>query len=66
MRHIYINIINNRLVLKIKDEYKLELKKVRNLKKKKKILTIKNDKNVASLEVVEVVSVQFYLVGNQY
>ena len=66
MRNIYINIINNRLVLKIKDEYKLELKKVRNLKKKTKKLTIKNDKNVASLEVVEVVSVQFYLVDNQY
>ena len=29
-------------------------------------MTINNDKNVASLEVVEVVSVQFYLVGNQY
>ena len=50
-------------MLKIKDEYKLELKKKWNLKKK---YTIKNDKNVASLEVVEVVSVKFYLVDNQY
>ena len=60
---VYINIINNRLVFKIKDGYKLELQTPETMKlfsstKKKLIDKRKNGENVSSLEVVKVVSVQ--------
>ena len=66
----YINIINNRLVFKIKDKYKLELQTLETMKlfgstKKLKDKT-KNGENVSSLEVVEAVLVQNNLVDNQY
>ena len=68
--HVYINKINNRLVFKIKERYKLELQRpetnfgsTKKLKDKKKR---KNAENVPSLEVVEVVLVQSNSVDNQY
>ena len=68
--HVYINRINNRLVFKVKDEYKLELKTPETMKlfgsTKKLIDKTKNGENVPSLEVVEVVLVQCNLVDNQY
>ena len=68
--HIYINRINNRLLFKIKDGYKLELQKPETMKSfgsiKKLIKKTKNGKNVRSLEVVEEVLVQCNLVDNQY
>ena len=55
----YINRINNRLVFKIKDGYKLELQTPETMKlfrrTKKLIDKTKNGENVPSLEVVEVV-----------
>ena len=67
---VYINIINNRLVCKIKDGYKLELQMLGTVKlfgsTKKLIHKIKNGENIPSLEVVEVVLVQCNLVDNQY
>ena len=55
---------------KIKDRYMLELQTPETMKlfgstKKLKVKT-KNGENVPSLEVVEVVLVQFYLLDNQY
>ena len=68
--HVYINRINNRLVFKIKDEYKLELQMPETMKlfgsTKKLIDKTKNGENVPSLEVAEVVFVQCNLVDNQY
>ena len=68
--HVYINRINNRLVLKIKDEYKLELQTPGTMKlfgrTKKLIDKTKNGENVPSLEVVEVVLAQCNLLDNQY
>ena len=68
--HVYINRINNRLVFKIKDGYKLELETPETMKLigriKKLIGKTKNGQNVPSLEVVEVVLVQCNLVDNQY
>ena len=68
--HIYINRINNRLVFKIKDGYKLELQTPETMKlfgsTKKLIDKTKNGEKVPSLEVVEVVLVQCNLVDNQY
>ena len=60
--HVYINRINNRLVFKIKDGYKLELEIPGTMKlfgSKKKILKDKTKigENIPSLEVVEVVLV---------
>ena len=64
--HVYINRINNRLVFKIKDGYKLELQMPETMKlfgsTKKTIDKTKNGENVPSLEVVEVVLVQCNLV----
>ena len=64
--HVYINRINNRLVFKIKDGYKLELQTPETMKlfgsTKKLIDTTKNREKVESLEVVEVVLVQCNLV----
>ena len=68
--HVYINKINDRLVFKIKDGYKLELQTPETMKllgsTKKLIGKTKNGENVPSLEVVEVVLVQGNLVDNQY
>ena len=68
--HVYINGINNRIVLKIKDEYKLELQTPGTMKlfgrTKKLINKTKNGENVPSLEVVEVVLAQCNLLDNQY
>ena len=72
--HVFINWINNKLVFKIKDGYKLELqapeamklfdsrKRINRQKKKKK----KTGEEGPSFELVEVVSVQCNLVDNQY
>ena len=68
--HVYINRINNRLVLKVKDGYKLETQMPETMKllgsTKKLIDKTKYGENVPSLEVVEVVLVQCNLVDNQY
>ena len=68
--HVYINRINNRLVFKMKDGYKLELQTPETMKlfgsTKKLIDKTKNEENVPSLEVVEVVLVHCNLVDNQY
>ena len=59
--HAYINRVNNRLVFKIKDGYKLELQTPETVKlfgsTKKLIDKTKNEKKVPSLKVVEVVLV---------
>ena len=60
--------MNNRLLFKIKDGYKLEIQTPETIKlfgstKKKKI---KNGENVSSLEIVEVVSVRCNLLDNHY
>ena len=66
-----MNRINTRLVLKIKDGHKLELKTPETMKlfgckkkKKKKIDKTKNEEKVPYLEVAEVVLVQCNLVDN--
>ena len=68
--HIYINRINNRLAFKIKSGYKLELQTPETMKlfgsTKKLIDKTKNEENVLSLQVAEVVLVKFNLVDNQY
>ena len=68
--HIYINKINNRLVFKIKDKYKLELQTPERRKifdnARKSIEKIKHGKNLPDLEVVQVVLVQCNLVDSQY
>ena len=67
--YVYINRIN-RLVFKIKDEYKLELQTSETMKlfgnTKKLIDKTKNAGKAASLEVVEVFLVQCNLSDNQY
>ena len=60
--------MNNRLLFKIKDGYKLEIQTPETIKlfgstKKKKR---KNGENVSSLEIVEVVSVRCNLLDNHY
>ena len=57
--YIYINGINNRLRLKIKDGYKLELQPPGTMK-----LFVRT--KILSLEVVEVVLVDCNLLDNQY
>ena len=67
--HIYVNRINNKLVIKIKDGYKLELKRQHKNKKTTTTTTMektKNRENVPSLKVVEVALVQCNLVDNQH
>ena len=68
--HVYINRINNRLVFKIKDGYKLELQTPKTMKffgsTKKLIEKTKNGEKVLSIEVVEVILVQYNLVDNHY
>ena len=67
--HLYINRINNILVFKIKDGYKLELQTAKTMKlfgsTKKVIDKTKNGEKVLNLEVVEVVLVQCNFVDNQ-
>ena len=69
--HVYINRINNRLMFKIKDGYKLELQIPEKKKKelfgstKKLIDKTKSGEQVPSLKVVEVFLVQCNLVDNQ-
>ena len=68
--YVYVNRINNRLVFKIKDGYKLELQTLETMKlfgsTKNLINKTKNGEKVPSLEVVEVVLVQYNLVDNRY
>ena len=68
--HVYVNRINNRLVFKIKDGYKLELQTPETMElfssTKKLIDKTKNGEKVPSPEVAEVVLVQCNLVDNQY
>ena len=68
--HVYFNRINNRLVFKVKDGYKVEFQTPETMKlfgsTKKLIDKTKNGEKVPSLEVVEVVLVQCNLVDNQY
>ena len=68
--HVFINSINNRLVFKITDGYKLELRTPETIKLfgSAKILLdkTKNREKVPIPEVVEVVLVQCNLVDNQY
>ena len=67
--HLYINRINNILVFKIKDGYKLELQTTKTMKlfgsTKKVIDKTKNGEKVLNLEVVEVVLIQCNFVDNQ-
>ena len=68
--HIYINSITNKLVINLKDEYKLELQTSETMKlfggTKKLLNKTKNGENVPSLEVAEVVFVPCNLAYNQY
>ena len=68
--HVYINRINIRLVFKVKGGYKLELQMPKTIKlfgsTKKLIEKTKNEEKVSSLQIVEVVLIQFNLVDNQY
>ena len=70
--NVYINIINNRLVFKTKNGYKLKLKNPETIKlfgsRKKLIDKTNNGENVPSLEVVQVVQVlvQCNLADNPY
>ena len=68
--HIYANGNKNRLVFKIKDEYKLEYQTPETIKlfgrTKKVIGKTKNIENVTSLEVLKVFLVQCNMVDNQY
>ena len=66
----YINGINNRLILELKDEYKPEFQTPETMKlfsrTKKLIGKTKNGENVSDPEVVEVVLVRCNLVDYQY
>ena len=68
--YIYINRINNGLVFKIKDEYKLELLTPKTMKifggTKKLIDKTKSREKAPSLEVVQVALVLCNLVDHQY
>ena len=68
--YVYIYSINNRLVLKIKDGYKLELQTPEIMKlfgiTKKLIDKTKNGEKVPNLEIYKVVLGQCNLVDNQY
>ena len=68
--NVYINSVNNRLVFKKKDRYKLELQTPETMKlfgsRNKSIDKTKNGENVPSLQVLEVVLVQCNSVDNQY
>ena len=66
----YANTINNRIVIKIKSGYKLELLSKETMKLLGSTLTItdadKNSENVPRLENIEVVLVHCNLVNNSY
>ena len=66
--HIYVIRINNRLVFKVKDGFKLELQTPKTAKvfgsTKKLIDKTENLENAPSLEVVDVILVQCNLVDN--
>ena len=64
--HIYINKINNRLLFKTKDGYKLELKTIEIMKLFGSTKKIIKKLNVPSLAVVEVVLEQCNLVDSQF
>ena len=68
--YVCINRINNTLVFKVKDGYKLKLQTPETMKlfdnTKKINRKTKNGENVPTLEVVEVVLVQCNIVNNQY
>ena len=68
--HVYINRINNRLLFKINDGYKLELQTPGTMKlfgsTKKLTDKTKNREKVPSVEVVKVVLVQCNLEDNEY
>ena len=68
--HIYINRINNALMFKINNRHKLELRTPEAMKlfgsTKKLIDKTKHEKNVPSIEVIDVVLVQCNLVDHQY
>ena len=68
--HVYSNRIFNRLVLKTKDGYKLELRTPERIglfgSTKKLIDKTKNGEKIPSLEVAEVVLVQCNLADNPY
>ena len=67
--HVYINRIDNRLVSKTKDGFKLDLQTPETMKlcgSTKLIDKTKNRQKVPSLEVVEVVLVQCNSADNQY
>ena len=68
--HSYINWINNRLVFKIKDGYKLDLQTFETIKlfgsTKKLIDKTKIGENMHSLEATKLLLVQCNLVNNQY
>ena len=68
--HVYINRINNRLVVKIKGWFKIGLQMPKTMKlfgsTKKLIDKTKNEEKVPTLEVVEVFLVQFNLANNQH
>ena len=63
---IYANTINNRIVFKIKTEYKLELLSKETKSTKDITDADKNSENVRRLENVEVVLVQCNLVNNSF
>ena len=66
--YVYINRINNILLFKIKDGYKLGLERLKTMKlfgsTKKVIDKTKNGENVPNREVVEVVLVPFNSIDN--
>ena len=66
--HIYINRINNRLVFKIKDGYKIELRTPEAMKlfgiTKELIGKTKVGENAPSLEMIEIVLGKVNLVDN--
>ena len=64
--HAHIDRINNKLVFKIKDEYKLMPKTMKLFGKTKTLLgKTKNGGNVLSLELVEIILFQCNLVDYQ-
>ena len=68
--YVYINRINNRLLFKIKDGYKVELQMPETMKlfgsTNKLINKTKNGEKVPSFEIFEVVLVQRNFVDNQH
>ena len=64
--YVYLSRINNGLVFKIKDGYKLELQTPEKIKLFGSTKKINRQNKKRSLELVEVVLVQCSLVNNQY